>query len=165
MNILIFWQICSVIFPVLVMAIAYACYGKSGKLMSRFYMGMLRSRSNRELYSLAVVVLLLAYQILHYMAFGNLFAILPMFVLCMIALFSHRKAEQLFDYLHGNWALWSTLVLVLALMFVPQLFFTAASFGITLAAASFYPCPSARDAIITLDKSGKDLVEIYNNIE
>lgn len=130
-------------------ALAYAVlpflYKTQRPAMLQFYLRMAWSRSFRRCYSLGMLATLMVFHFYHLNVFGNVHE-LALSSLACLALYSHKNAERVFDFLQRKRRLFWSAMAAMTLLFVPH----TLPLGITVATLAFgtvfYPSRTVRAA-------------------
>ena len=139
------------IIPILYMLfiLAYAVlpflYRSERPAMLQFYLRMTWSRSFRRCYTLGMLATLMAFHFYHLNVFGNVYELALSSIACL-ALYSHKNAERIFDFIQRKRCLFWSAMAAMTLLFVPH----TLPLGITVATvvfgAVFYPSQTVRAA-------------------
>lgn len=135
-------------------------YKNKRPAMLQFYLRMTWSRSFRKCYSLGMLATLMVFHFYHLNVFGNVYELALSSLVCL-ALYSHRNAERVFDFLQRERRVFWAAMAATALLFVPH----TLPLGITLATvvfgAVFYPSQVARN---TSHEKMEDYLELPQSI-
>ena len=143
------------IIPILYMLfiLAYAVlpflYRSERPAMLQFYLRMTWSRSFRRCYTLGMLATLMVFHFYHLNAFGNVYELALSSIACL-ALYSHKNAERVFDFLQRKRCLFWSAMTAITLLFIPH----TLPLGITVASvvfgAVFYPSQQSYSVLYSI---------------
>ena len=144
------WNSLLLIFPILILVAALACYKKDGRWMNAFYRRMSFHDVARRLYVQLIMLLLIVFQFLQIQThISAIDTFIPLLFTALLIRFS--MAELLFYGLKKRKVMMAVCLLVLAGLFIPHCFSMAVALGILLVAAVFYPSREIRGMVESPD--------------